>query len=136
MGALGLLSVHSQNYASDSVLTQAMPGYLTHLKQHRDLFWLASAGQVADWWHERERFKLSARLRGRVLDFDLSVTGKTAFNGASLIVMLSTKGVLPTVHGLKFGMPKANIQKIDDYRAVIVFDTLNPGNYAYQASFE
>ena len=91
---------------------------------------------MADWWRERERFKLSVKLRGRVLDFDLSVTGKTAFSSASLIVMLSTKGVLPTVHGLKFGMPKASVRKIDDYRAVIVFDTLNPGNYAYQASFE
>ena len=136
MGALGLLSVHSQNYASDSVLTQAMPAYLTHLKRHRDHFWLASAGQVADWWRERERFKLSVKLRGRVLDFDLSITGNSALSGASLIVILPTKGVLPTVQGLKVGMPKASVQKIDDYRAVIVFDTLNPGNYAYQASFE
>ncbi len=136
MGALGLLSVHSQNYASDSVLTQAMPAYLTHLKRHRDHFWLASAGQVADWWRERERFKLSVKLRGRVLDFDLSITGNSALSGASLIVILPTKGVLPTVQGLKVGMPKASVQKIDDYRAVIVFDTLHPGNYAYQASFE
>ena len=136
MGALGLLSVHSQNYASDSVLTQAMPAYLSHLKRHRDQFWLASSGQVADWWRERERFKLSVKLRGRMLDFDLSITGNTALSGASLIVMLPTKGVLPTVQGLKVGMPKASVQKIDDYRAAIVFDTLNPGNYAYQASFE
>ena len=136
MGALGLLSVHSQNYAADGVLTQAMPGYLAQLKLHRDQFWLASAGQVADWWRERERFKLSSKARGKVLDFDVTIAGKSAFSGASLIVTLSKKGVLPTLQGLKVGMPKANVQKIDDYRAAIVFDTLNPGNYAYQASFE
>ncbi len=136
MGALGLLSVHSQNYTTDSVLTQAMPGFLAHLKLHRDQFWLASAGQVADWWRERERFKLSSKARGKVLEFDVTITGKTAFNGASLIVILSSKGVPPTLQGLKIGMPKASVQRIDDYRAAIVFDTLNPGNYAYQASFE
>ena len=136
MGALGLLSVHSQNYGPDSVLTQAMPAYLTHLKTHRDQFWLASAGQVADWWRERERFQLSTKARGKVLNFDVTITGKSAFSGASLIVILSRKGVLPTLQELKVGMPKASIQRIDDYRAAIVFDTLNPGNYAYQASFE
>lgn len=136
MGALGLLSVHSQNYASDGILTQAMPGYLTHLKQRSAQLWLASAGQVADWWRDRERFKLSANPVGNRLEFNLTITGKAPFSGGSLIVMLPQKGKLPTVQGLKIGMPNPTIQKIDDYRAAIIFDTLNPGNYAYQATFE
>lgn len=136
MGALGLLSVHSQNYGSDSVLTQAMPGYLAHFKEHRPHLWLASSGQVADWWRERERFKLSAKSTGKRLEFNLTVNGKTPFSGGNLIVMLPRKGVMPEVQGLKIGMPKATVRKIDDFRAGISFETLNPGNYAYQATFE
>lgn len=136
MGALGVLSVHSQNYANTSVLTQAMPNFLTHLKQHREHLWLASPSQIADWWRERERFKLSTKMTGKRVEFDISITGEASLNGASLTVMLPEKGVLPSVTGTKIGMPTATVAKIDDYRVSITFDTLSPGNYAYQLTFD
>ena len=136
MGALGMLSVHSQNYGADSVLTQAMPKFLDHLKQHRARIWLASSGQIADWWRERERFKLSSKPTGKRVEFNVTITGNTPFTGASLVVMLPQKGLLPTVQQLKIGMPKVTVQRIDDYRASILFEPLSPGNYAYQATFE
>ena len=136
MGGLGLLSIHSQNYANDAPLTAAMPGLLTHIKQHRADVWLASGTEVADWWRERERLKLSARNLGRRLEFNLSVTGKKPFLGGSLTVMLPKKGIMPTVQALKVGLPKPVVTKIDDFRAAIVFESLSPGDYAYQATFE
>jgi peptidoglycan/xylan/chitin deacetylase (PgdA/CDA1 family) len=136
MGALGLLSVHSQNYGADSILTQAMPKFLDHLKSHRAQIWLASSGQVADWWRERERFKLSSKATGKRVEFNVTVTGNTPFTGGSLVVMLPQKGAMPSVQQLKIGMPKVTVQKIDDYRAFILFEPLSPGNYAYQATFE
>ncbi len=136
MGALGLLSIHSQNYGTDAELPQAMSRLLAHLKQRRAQLWLASGTEIADWWRERERLKLSARNLGRRLEFNLSVTGKQPLRGGSLTVMLPKKGVLPVVQALKVGLPKPTVQKIDDYRASIVFDSLDPGDYAYQATFE
>ena len=136
MGGLGLLSIHSQNYANDAPLTMAMPGFLAHLKKHRDRVWMASGGEVAQWWRERARLKLSSKNLGRRLEFNLSVTGKTPLKGASLTVILPKKGILPNVQALKAGLPKPNVQKIDEYRASIVFPSLNPGDYAYQATFE
>lgn len=134
-GALGLLSVHSQNFNADGTLIKAMPGFLVHLKQRRGPVWFASAGQVADWWRERERFKLSSSNPGKRLEFNITITGKKPLSGVSMIVMLPQKGILPTVQSVKIGGVKPTISRIDDYRAAIVFDSLNPGNYAYQATF-
>lgn len=134
-GALGLLSVHSQNFNADGALIKAMPDFLEHLKQRRGQVWLASAGQVADWWRERERFKLSSTDIGKRFEFNITITGKGPLTGASLVMMLPQKGVLPTVRSVKIGLPKPTVSKIDDYRAAIVFDLLKPGNYAYQATF-
>lgn len=134
-GALGLLSVHSQNFKADSVLAAAMPGFLEHLKLRRGPLWLASAGQVADWWRDRERFKLSATYSGRRVEFNITVTGTGPVNGTTLVVMLPQKDALLAVEGVKIGMVKPTVLKIDDYRASIVFDSLKPGSYVYQATF-
>jgi peptidoglycan/xylan/chitin deacetylase (PgdA/CDA1 family) len=134
-GALGMLSVHSQNFGPDSTLVKAMPGFLEHLKTRRAQIWLASAGQVADWWRDRERFKLSYGNSGKRIEFNVTITGKTPVNGPTVMVMLPQKGFLPEVSSLKIGIPKPVISKIDDYRASIIFGVLPPGNYAYQMTF-
>lgn len=135
MGALGILSVHSQNFEENSTLAQAFPAYLAYLKANRNTIWLASATQVANWWHERDRLKLSSTVKGRRIEFDMTITGDKPLENASLILMLPQKGQLPSVLGLKIGTPKASIKRIDDYRVAIVFEALEPGNYAYQVVF-
>ena len=134
-GALGLLSVHSQNFAPDSTLVKAMPGFLEYLRTRRAQIWLASADQVADWWRNRDRFKLSYGNSGKRTEFNITITGKTPLNGATVIAMLPQKGFLPEVASLKVGMPKPVVSRIDDYRASIVFGVLPPGNYTYQMTF-
>lgn len=134
-GALGLLSVHSQNYQPESTLAKAMPAFTDHLKQYRAQIWLASSGQVASWWREREQVRLSSSTPGKRLEFDITVNGKKPVSGASAIVMLPKKGLLPLVQPMKTGMPKPTVTRIDDYRAAIVFDALKPGNYSYQVTF-
>lgn len=134
-GALGLLSVHSQNFSTDSVLSKAMPGFIEHAKRNRNSVWFASAGQVADWWRDRERFKFSSTATGKRVDINITITGSTPVSGASLVVMLPQKNVITTVKSLKTGAAKLTVSKIDDYRAAVLFETLKPGNYAYQAIF-
>lgn len=134
-GALGLLSIHSQNFKKDSPLVKAMPGFLVHMKQRNTQVWVATAGEVADWWRDRERFKLSATYSGRRLEFNMTVTGDKPVKGASLVIMLPQKGVTATVQSTKIGGLRPTITKIDDYRVTVTFDTLAPGNYVYQATF-
>ena len=52
-----------------------------------------------------------------------------------MTVMLPQKGVFSTVKALKIGMKEPVVKKIDEFRSSIVFDTLEPGNYAYLATF-
>ena len=134
-GSLGLLSVHSRNFATDSVMAAAMPGFLAHLKERRALVWLASAGQVADWWRERERFKLTPRITGKRIEFDITITGQQPFNGATVIVTTPQRGVQTTVVGATVTVVKPTVSKIDDYRAALVFESLAPGNHSYLVTF-
>ncbi len=136
MGALGLLSVHSQNYSDSSKLTAAMPRLLAELKKNRSKLWLASTGQVAQWWQERDRLKLSSQYLGKRLEFDITVQGNRPLEGASLTLILPQKGVTPEITGIKTGMPEVHIAPIDEYRVSVTFDKLEPGNYSYQATFE
>ena len=134
-GALGLLSIHSQNFKADGTLPKAMPGFLVHTKQRRAQVWKATAGEVADWWHERERFKLTYTNSGKRLLFNITVTGVKPVSGASLVIMLPQKGRLPSVQSRKIGGVKPTVSTIDAYRATILFDSLSPGHHAYQATF-
>lgn len=134
-GSLGLLSIHSQNFGPDGNLVKALPGLLLHLKQHKATLWLASTGQVAQWWRERDRIKLASSYTGKRLLFNITITGKEPVTGASFTVMLPERGILPKVESTKIGYAKPSVRKIDDYRASLVFESLAPGNYEYQATF-
>jgi peptidoglycan/xylan/chitin deacetylase (PgdA/CDA1 family) len=135
-GGLSLLSVHSQNLGTDSALYKALPAHLVYLKQNRNVFWSASAGQVADWWRQRERFRVASRFSGKRLEFDVSVVGKSPVRGGTVLVMLPQKGVTAKVHSTKTTGMKPNVVRLDAYRAAIIFDALPPGNYSYQVTFE
>jgi len=136
MGALGLLSVHSQNFLPDATLTRAMPAFIERLQRRRSQIWLTSGREVASWWRQRERVKVASDYKGKRLEFNVTITGQAPVSGASLIVMLPQKGRMPTVQSLKIGAAKPTVTKIDEFRAAVVFDTLKPGNYAYQAVFQ
>jgi hypothetical protein len=97
---------------------------------------MAPAGQVADWWRDRDRFKMTSNFAGKRLEFNISILGDTPLRGATLTVMLPRKGMLPTIKSTKIGGTLPLVAKLDDYRATIVFDVLTPGNYFYQATFE
>jgi peptidoglycan/xylan/chitin deacetylase (PgdA/CDA1 family) len=134
-GSLGLLSIHSQSFSANSVTAAALPAYLDHLSQRRANLWLASAGQVADWWRDRDRFKLSSKASSTRVEFNITITGNNPVKGAALTMMLPQKGVHAVVEGVKIGMTKPTVTRIDEYRDGIVFDTLEPGSYSYQAIF-
>lgn len=134
-GALGVLSVHSQNFGEAQPLHLAMPAYLAYLRSQRESIWLAAPSEIDAWWRDRERLRLAVRPVGPRLELDLSVGGKQPVKGASLILMLPRKGVLPSVNGLKLGMPVPKVSLLDDFRATVVFDALEPGDYFYRITF-
>ncbi|MCZ8114417.1 polysaccharide deacetylase family protein [Silanimonas sp.] len=134
-GALGILSVHTQNFAQGSPLASAVSIYLHQLASRRETVWLASAGEVAAWWRDRDRVRVVSRDLGLRAEFDLSVTPGEPLDGVSVVVMLPRKNVLPTVRGAKTGMPPVEVTPIDPYRASVRFGELPAGNYHYQITF-
>lgn len=135
-GSLGFLSVHSQNFDEGSVLRQALPAYLAHVQKRRDRIWLASSGQIVQWWRDRERMSINSTVSGKRLDFNLTVKGGQPVNGASFTVIQPNKGVPPTVVSTKIGAPVPRVVQLDDYRSAVIFSSLKPGDYVYQATFE
>lgn len=133
--ALGMLSVHSQNFAEGSVLREAMPGFLSHLQTRRDQIWLASSTEVAQWWRDRERLSLSSVVSGKRLDFNLTVKGNQPLRGAALMVLLPHRGSTPVVRSTKIGTPIPRVVPVDELRTLLTFDELEPGNYIFQATF-
>lgn len=134
-GAMALLSVHTQNYGSDSSLYRAMPGFLLHIKQLQDRLWLTRTGDVAAWWRERERVRLSTLFAGRRLEFAVSVVGKTPVEGATFTVVLPQKDAKVQLKSTKTGGLLPTVVPIDAYRVALIFRSLPPGNYAYQMTF-
>jgi hypothetical protein len=42
---------------------------------------------------------------------------------------------MPTLQGLKANMPVPVVSLLDEYRALIRFGKLEPGNYSYQMTY-
>jgi peptidoglycan/xylan/chitin deacetylase (PgdA/CDA1 family) len=134
-GALAFLSVHSQNFGPDSTLRQAMPALLAHIQKVRGKLFMASSSEVAQWWRDRERVAVSSVPSGKRLDFNITVKGDEPVSGMSLTLMLPQKGLLPTIRSTKIGTLVPSVQLLDDYRASVLFDKLEPGDYVFQATF-
>ena len=110
---------------------------LLYLKQNQQQFWLASPRQVVDWWRARENVKMSAEFDGVRMALNISVVGNDPIQGVTFIAILPRKGIVPNVKPLKVGgLKPQSVLLLDPYRAAISFDTLTPGHYSYQVTFD
>ncbi len=134
-GTLGVLGLRSEDATADSPPSLGLPGLVAHWAKDKSGLWWASGADIARWWNDKERFQVGVRASGARLEVDVSVLGSADFAGGALVVMLPREGVLPTVRGLKAGMPTPQVQLLDRFRALIRFDALPVGNYSYQLTF-
>ena len=135
-GSLGWLAIRSNTFDQDSMLAQAFLQYLENTKQFKKRIWFANAAQVHYWWRDRERVKIDSSFDGKRLDFNITVLGESPVSGASFVIMLPRKDSRPKVQAIKAGVAVPRVIPIDDFRATIVFDQTNPGNYNYIISFD
>jgi peptidoglycan/xylan/chitin deacetylase (PgdA/CDA1 family) len=134
-GALGVLSVHSQNFGLQSPFKSAFPPFFDTLNSRQDVLWVATAGEIAQWWSDRSRVTLTTIPRGPNVELEVTVSGKQPVNKFALIVMTPSIGKPPRVESLKVGMPKPEIVELDPLRFRILFPALKPGNYSFEVSF-
>lgn len=134
-GALGLLSVHSQNFHEDALINKAVAPWLMTLADKRREVWIATSGEVAAWWRKRERLGVSVASYGKRYELEISNRGTQAVEGATVMVFHPDRGGV-RLSATKAWMPEATVLPVDAYRSRIVLGRLRPGNYAYHLTFE
>ncbi|MDD5332945.1 MAG: hypothetical protein PHS32_04290 [Rhodoferax sp.] len=130
----GLAVVRMPNQSSlDKVQTAE---FFNHLKARSNRMWLATGGQVADWW--RERARVSARLESSAVAPLLIVRimgGGPSRRAAAVWVNLpESGGVLRVVAAGNYAKtPK--IASVDAWRTAVVLDGFAPGEYQWYLYF-
>lgn len=135
-GALGVVSIHSQNYGEDDLMTKMMPTYLQRLRQNADAVWVVSGEEIAGWWRARERvIHRPAKDGSTGLVFEVRAPGNV--KGLTFYVTHPSSNKVPrSVVPEGSNAPQPELRRIDAYRSALVFSQeLKTGNYAYKIEF-
>ena len=135
-GALGVFSVHSQNYAPDGLMAKLTPPYLKRLQAHREDTWAASGEEIAAWWRARERVIFDP-FKSTASSFSFEVRDPGNVKGLTFFVTHPAKDREPkSVKPTLAGSPQPQLVRIDAYRSALIFkNTLTTGHYAYSLEF-
>lgn len=135
-GALGVLSVHSQNYASDGLMARLTPPYIKRLQEHRNDIFVGSGADIEAWWRARQRVtQQTGKDTLTRLVFDVRSPGNV--KGVTFFVTHAVaEGVLKGIKAGRAGLPQPEIVRIDPYRSAIIFrQELKMGRYDYSLEF-
>lgn len=132
LGGMGFLSIHSQHFGRSSLLAAVMPEFLQHAARHRKRVWIASAGQVAQWWRERAQLAYGTSGTSRRFTLDIAVTSPGVLGKGALIVTNPRGNVPVRVRSLDPARQAPRVVPVDDLRSAIVFDGMAPGKYAFE----
>ena len=135
-GALGVLSVHSQNYSAGDLMTKITPPYLKKLQQYKDTIWTASGHEIADWWRTRDRV-VHRQTKGTATSFSFDIRVPGNVKGLTFFVTHPAMDVGPksiSAGNVNSALPE--IQRVDAYRSILIFrQELKAGSYAYSLEF-
>lgn len=133
MAGLSLVRIPNQSLLTNAQLAEIFE----HLKAQRGQMWLATAGHVAQWWHERGR--VSARLDpdGVAPQLAVAIKGEAPLKQAVTVwVNLPESGsslrLVP--RGNDKWVPK--IVRVDAWRAAVVLEGLAPGEHRWNLYFD
>lgn len=135
-GALGVLSVHSQNYAPEGLMAKLTPPYLKRLQEHRGDVWVAPGGEIADWWRARARVAQKMVPPGAMRALEFTVQAPGDVTGLSFFVTHPAADAMPkAIKPRDPNMPKPELRRIDAFRSVLIFPRLPAGSFAYDVEF-
>lgn len=134
-GALGVLSIHSQNYGAGDLMAKITPPYLKQLRQQRDQIWIAPGREVAEWWRSRERVVYQPTKGATSLAFDVRAPGNV--NGVTFVVTHPAFDIGPkAIRAGSTNLPLPELKRIDAFRSMVIFrQELKAGSYAYSVEF-
>ena len=133
MAALSVIRIPNQS----ALGAEELALFFKDVKARKDRMWMATAGQTANWWRERQR--VSIRLEPGAVAMQLSVTivGDTPLKQpvAVWINLPEFGSTLRLIHrGSKAVSPK--IMRVDAWRAAVVLEGLSSGEYRWNLYFD
>lgn len=135
-GALGVFSIHSQNYQDGDLMGKITVPYLKKLQQHRDEVWTAPGNEIAEWWRSRDRVAYKVdNGNSKRLAFEVRAPG--AAKGLTFFVTHPAMNVSPrSITADNPNSPLPELKRVDAYRSALVFrQELKAGDYAYSLEF-
>jgi hypothetical protein len=135
-GALGVLSVHSQNYGAEGMMPKLTPPYIKRLQQHRADVWVAAGEEIAEWWRARERIVVDpSKVSATKLEFDVRAPGNV--KGIKFFVTHPSMDAAPkSIKASSPNAPQPELSRVDSYRSSIIFpQELKTGHYTYSLEF-
>ena len=119
MRGLGLLSVHTQNFSSGSVLDKDLPVLMDEVQRLRDRVWSVSGDQIERWWRARARINIAAEWAEKnassgTLKIRVDNRGLQEVRNIQLIVTAPTIASQPRL--LAGSLSGASVLRQDDFR--------------------
>jgi hypothetical protein len=133
MGGLSLVRMTTQNSLTDVQLNEIF----NFLKTRRERMWPVTAGQMSDWWRERERVsvRLSPSATAPVLEISVK-DGKPLGRPATVWVNLPEAGGSLRLVARESNGKTPKVAKLDAWRSAVVLDGFTPGEYQWYLYFD
>lgn len=135
-GALGLLSVHTQNYVPGGLMRNLMPAYLALVAARRNQLWVATGGEIESWWRKRAQVHLSAARTGDGVVLDLHLDSDVALEQVGVWLSLPKAGAVPSLSLPATLQGQVKVMNMDVYRSKLIFQSLPPGATRVVVRFE
>lgn len=127
IGAVGVLSVHSENFGVGSPLSQATAAFLNRIRPSGNKAWIAPSGEIESWWRERARITFSYAPQTQRLEINIAKPGLT--RKAAIVIPNPTRKSAPHVTASESGVPA--VVTLNDYSTAIILNASAPGTYSY-----
>lgn len=134
-GALGILSVHSQNFKPDNPVAQSIKQFLAHIKSSGNKTWVASSGTIESWWRNRALFKSKLTGKPKKMLLNITVEKPGLHWSTALVISNPIRGLQLNITTTDVGKTLPVLEPLDDYRTAIVFNALEAGSYSYYLSY-
>ena len=133
MAGLAVVRIPNQTNLDKAQLGE----FFGHLKAMSNRMWMATGGQVSDWWRERDRVSVSMESSAVAPLIKVTISGdKPLRHAVAVWVNLpESRGTVRLVASGSYSkLPK--VVRIDDWRSAVVLDGFAAGEYQWYLYFE
>lgn len=123
MGALDLLSVHSQTNVEGGLMSTVIGPYVQHVATYGDRIWTARGDDIAQWWRRRAAVQMHTSYAKDTVRVTLRAPNARVWPGVTVMVSNPVQGVLPTVSVVEGKDVRWWVKAVDAFRSAVVVES-------------